>query len=229
MKSLQTIVSENSTKNAQRAALFVAERATEAILEHGSFYFAVSGGSTPVPMFEALRELEINWSKFHIFQVDERLAPTGPDQNFHDLSRTLLEHVPLSPQQIHCVDTTLKPEEARLRYQERIENTLGQYPVLDLVHLGLGGDGHTASLVPNDPVLQSSEDIGLTAPYMGFRRVTMTYLILNRARQRMWLVAGRDKQQMLENLRTHRGDIPANGIHGSAVIFTDQDARPSMC
>ncbi|MEZ4459019.1 MAG: 6-phosphogluconolactonase [bacterium] len=221
MTSLQVFRAENAAENAQNAAKFVSQCAADAIADRGAFHVAFSGGETPDVMFASLQSAALDWSCVHVYQVDERMAPTGSDQNFVHLDQTLLRAIPLPASNIHRIDPTLAPEAAREGYERLLHECLGDLPVLDLVHLGLGSDGHTASLVPKDPVLRSTRDVGLTDVYKGYRRVTMTYAILNRARQRLWLVSGHEKREMLAALILGNAPIPANGINRHAVAFAD--------
>ncbi len=163
-------------------------------------------------------------------QVDERVAPVGhPDRNLAHLYESLLEHAPLRREQIHAMPVEgLELESAAERYAETLKKIAGSQPVLDLVHLGLGPDGHTASLVPGDPVLNVSEsDVALTGFYQGRCRMTLTYPILNRARSILWLVTGKDKVAALARLREGDVTIPAGRIRrADALVLADQAAAP---
>ena len=157
---------------------------------------AVSGGHTPWQMLRALATKDVPWKDVHVVQVDERVAPAGdPDRNLTHLHESLLEHAPLRREQIHAMPVEAADLEAAAeRYAKTLKEIAGSPPVLDLAHLGLGPDGHTASLVPGDPVLNVSDrDVALTGVYQGRRRMTLTYPILNRSRRILWLVTGNDK------------------------------------
>ena len=148
-------------------------------------------------------------------QVDERVAPAGhPDRNLAHLYESLLEHAPLRREQIYAMPVEAPElESAAEHYAETLKKIAGSLPVLDLVHLGLGPDGHTASLVPGDPVLNVSDsDVALTGVYQGRRRMTLTYPILNRARSILWLVTGKDKVAALARLCEGGVTIPAGRI-----------------
>ena len=213
---------------AQRAAVFVAAAARAAVAERGRFIVAVSGGHTPWQMLRALANQEVPWDRVHVGQVDERVAPAGdPDRNLTHLRESLLSHAPLRPDQLHAMP--VEADElavAAAQYARTLVGLAGSPPVLDLVHLGLGPDGHTASLVPTDPVLEITDaDVGLTGVYQGRRRMTLTYPILNRARQILWLVTGGEKAEMLARLRDGDRTIPAGRIRADrAVVLADRPA-----
>jgi len=217
---------------AQRAAVFVAAAARAAVAERGRFIVAVSGGHTPWQMLRALANQEVPWDRVHVGQVDERVAPAGdPDRNLTHLRESLLSHAPLRPEQLHAMP--VEADElavAAAQYARTLVGLAGSPPVLDLVHLGLGPDGHTASLVPTDPVLEITDaDVGLTGVYQGRRRMTLTYPILNRARQILWLVTGGEKAEMFARLRDGDRTIPAGRIRAAgAVVLADRPAAASL-
>ncbi len=189
---------------------------------------AVSGGTTPWQMLRDLAGEDVPWPGVEIVQVDERVAPAGnPDRNLTHLSESLLSHAPLRPQQIHAMPVEDQDlQAAARRYAAALEALAGSPPVLDMVHLGLGPDGHTASLVPGDEVLDVAEaDVAITGTYQGRRRMTLTYPVLNRARSILWLVTGGSKVPMLERLRQHDTTIPAGRVSSSqAVVLADRAA-----
>src|SRR6266704_2632675 len=163
---------------AKAAAKFIAVEARAAVANRGKFIMAVSGGKTPWQMLRALANEEVPWSGVHVFQVDERVAPAGdPDRNLTHLRESLLAHCPLCPEQIHAMDVeSADLETASERYAQTLRQIAGSPAVLDLVHLGLGPDGHTASLVPDDPVLDvTGADVAPTGVYQRRRRMTLTY------------------------------------------------------
>lgn len=213
---------------ATAAAATIAAYARAAVAARGCFTMAVSGGSTPWIMLRALAGEEVPWKAVHVFQVDERVAPAGdPDRNLTHLRASLLEHAPLAPQRIYAMPVESSDlEAAALQYEQALQHIAGAPPVLDLVHLGLGPDGHTASLVPDDPVLNVSEaDVALTGPYMGRRRMTLTYPVLNRSRRILWIVTGSEKVAMLRRLLAGDKSIPAGKIsQDQAVVLADRAA-----
>jgi 6-phosphogluconolactonase len=163
-----------------------------------------------------------------VVQVDEREAPAGDrDRNLTSLHESLLSRSRLRPEQIHVMPveaTDLRA--AAVHYAQTLERLAGSPPILDLVHLGLGADGHTASLVPGDPVLALTDiTVGVTGIYQGRRRMTLTYPILNRARQILWIVTGSEKAAMLVRLRDGDRTIPAGRVRTDpAVMLADQAA-----
>src|SRR6202035_2097395 len=181
---------------AKAAATTIAEDARAAIAARGRFALAVSGGHTPWIMLRALAEENIPWAGVHVFQIDERVAPAGhPDRNLTHLRESLLPNAPLRPEQIHAMPVEAADlQAAAIQYALALREVAGSPPVLDLAHLGLGPDGHTASLVPGDAVLDVTDrDVALTGVYHGRRRMTLTYPTINRARRLLWVVTGRGK------------------------------------
>jgi 6-phosphogluconolactonase len=217
---------------AQAAASAIAADARAAIAARGRFALAVSGGHTPWIMLRALAEEELPWPGVHVFQVDERVAPAGdPDRNLTHLRESLLQHAPLRPEQIHAMPVEAADLQiAAAQYAFALRGVAGSPPVLDLVHLGLGPDGHTASLVPEDPVLDvTDEDVAVTGIYQGRRRMTLTYPAINRARQILWVVTGSEKTEMLRRLREGDVSIPAGRVRrDQALLLADQAAAEQL-
>jgi 6-phosphogluconolactonase len=213
---------------AREAAKFIAAEARVAVTERGRFVMAVSGGHTPWQMLRALAQEDVPWEGVHVMQIDERVAPAGdPDRNLTHLRESLLEHAPLRPEQIHAMPVESPDlEDAAKRYALTLREIAGSPPVLDLAHLGLGPDGHTASLVPGDPVLNVTDvDVALTGVYQGRRRMTLTYPMLNRSRRILWLVTGNDKVDALARLRAGDPSIPAGRIQrDQAMMLADHAA-----
>ena len=217
---------------ARAAAKYVAAEASSAVAARGRFVMAVSGGRTPWIMLSALANEELPWEHIHVVQVDERVAPAGhSDRNLTHLLESLLAHSPIRPEQIHAMPVESPDLEAGVaQYAATLRDIAGSPPVLDLVHLGLGPDGHTASLVPGDPVLNVTDtDVALTGEYQRRRRMTLTYPMINRARRILWLATGSEKASALTRLRQGDLSIPAGKISQErAVIFADQAATEGM-
>jgi 6-phosphogluconolactonase len=216
---------------AAEAAKVIAEEGRGAVAARGRFSLAVSGGQTPWQMLRALAREDVPWNSVYVAQVDERVAPAGhPDRNLIHLRDALLERVPFRPEQI-CAMPVEAPdlEAAASRYALMLQEIAGSPPVLDLIHLGLGPDGHTASLVPGDPVLDVTDaDVALTQPYQGRRRMTLTYPMLNRARRILWVVTGGEKAGMLMRLRDGDVTIPAGRVcRDHALVLADRAAAQS--
>jgi len=215
---------------AREAAKIIAAEARLAVAARGRFVLAVSGGRTPWQMLRDLADEEVPWAGVHVFQVDERIAPAGdPDRNLTHLRESLLSHAPLRPEQIYAMQVEEKDlETAAKNYAATLQTVAGSPPVLDLVHLGLGPDGHTASLVPGEPVLNVTDaDVALTGIYQKRRRMTLTYPLLNRSRRVLWVVTGAEKIEMLVRLRAGDVSIPAGRIsRENAFVLADRAAMP---
>jgi len=217
---------------AKAGATFVAAEARAAAKARGRFTFAVSGGRTPWLMLAALAPETVPWQDVHVVQVDERIAPLGDaDRNLTHLRESLLVHAPLREEQIHPMPVDSSDlENAAAGYAATLREIAGSPPVLDLVHLGLGPDGHTASLIPGDPVLNVTDaDVALTGVYQGRRRMTLTYPALNRARRILWLVTGAEKAEMLARLMHADRSIPAGRVNQQrAVVIADRAAASQL-
>ena len=153
---MQIEVLKDADAVASRAAGIIAEQARAAVAARGRFLMAVSGGHTPWVMLRELANRQVPWESVHVFQVDERIAPAGDaDRNLTQLRKTLLENAPIAPSHIYAMPVEESdPDAAAAGYSRTLEQLAGSPPVIDLVHLGLGPDGHTASLIPGDRVLQ---------------------------------------------------------------------------
>jgi 6-phosphogluconolactonase len=216
---------------ARKAAGFIAAQARSAVAARGRFVMAVSGGHTPWEMLRALAAEDVPWKDVHVAQVDERVAPAGdPDRNLTHLRQSLLEHAPLPVEQIHAMAVESPDlEAAAAQYARVLGQIAGSPPVIDLTHLGLGPDGHTASLVPGDPVLDVTDrDVALTVTaYQGRRRMTLTYPAINRSRRILWVVTGSEKVTMLPRLLAGDRTIPAGRVRqDQAIVLADRAAAP---
>ncbi len=213
---------------ARAGAAFTAAEARAAVAARGRFIMAVSGGRTPWTMLRALAAEPMPWADVHVVQVDERVAPAGhADRNLTHLRESLLAHTPLRPEQVHAMPVESSDLQAACEhYALTLREIAGSPAVLDLAHLGLGPDGHTASLVPGDPVLDmTTADVALSGMYQGRRRMTLTYPLLNRSRRILWLVTGREKADMLPRLRDGDRSIPAGRINRQqSVVLADAEA-----
>ena len=190
---------------ARAGADFVAERARTAVADHGHFRFAVSGGHTPWQMFAELAGEEVPWARVVIYQVDERVAPDGdPARNLTHLRASLGD----APAEVRAMPVGAPDLEAAAdEYAALLPDRF------DLVHLGLGPDGHTASLVPGDPVLDVTDRlVAVTAPYQEHRRMTLTYPALARADQLLWLVTGEDKRRPLAQVLAGDPSVPGGRV-----------------
>ena len=217
---------------ARKAAAIIAADARAAVPARGRFIMAVSGGRTPWLMLRALADEQLPWENVHVFQVDERAAPAAdPDRNLTHLRESLLDHAPLRPDHIHAMPVEAADLDwAAEQYAETLREVAGSPPVLDLVHLGLGPDGHTASLVPGDPVLDVADaDVAVTGPYQGRRRMTLTFPSINRSRRVLWLVTGAEKAGMLARLRDGDLSIPASHVRRDpALVLADRAAAARL-
>jgi 6-phosphogluconolactonase len=212
---------------AERAASVIADYAWEAIASRGSFIMAVSGGNTPWIMLRRLAAAQIPWRAVHIVQVDERVAPAGhTDRNLTHLRESLADS-PLPSDQLYAMPVESPDLEAGARsYAATLRKITGELPIIDVVHLGLGPDGHTASLVPGDPVLDvDNADVALSGPYQGRRRMTLTYPAIDRARCVLWVVTGGEKEGMVNRLLNGDRGIPAGRVsRGQALLLADSAA-----
>ena len=217
---------------ARAAAAIIADDARDAIAARGRFVLAVSGGHTPWIMLRALADENLPWANVHVFQIDERVAPAGdPDRNLTHLRESLLQHAPMRPEQIHAMPVEAADlQAAAAQYSESLRDIADVPPVLDVAHLGLGPDGHTASLVPGDPVLDvTDKDVALTGIYQGRRRMTLTYPTINRARRILWVVTGSEKVEMLRRLREGDVSIPAGRVsRDQAWLLADRAAAEQL-
>jgi 6-phosphogluconolactonase len=206
----------------------IAAAARAAVEARGRFVLAASGGRTPWRMLRALAAEDVPWAAVHVVQVDERVAPAGhPDRNLTHVRESLLRYAPLPEAHVHAMEVEQPDlEEAARLYARTLAGVAGTPPVLDLVHLGLGPDGHTASLVPGDPVLDVADrDVAVTAAYAGRRRMTLTFPALDRSRRVLWLVTGEDKAAVVPRLLAGDRLIPAGRVRQDhALLLADRAA-----
>jgi len=233
--ALKIEVLENDDAVARAAAGVIAVVARDAVAARGVFTLAVSGGKTPWAMLKDLASEEVPWSQVHVFQIDERIAPEGdPDRNLTHLHESLLGNAPIPKENIHAMPVNAAdPVEGAAEYEKTLQEICGNPPTLDMAHLGLGPDGHTASLTPNDPVLEVTDrDVALTDPvhlYQNRRRMTLTYPMINRSRQIMWLATGAAKIPMIVKLKAADHSIPGGRIsQANALLLTDKEAAAGL-
>ena len=224
---MQTDVFPDESAVAAAAAHLIAVAARDAVATRGRFLMAVSGGKTPWAMLRALAAEDVPWSSLHVFQVDERLAADGdPDRNLTHLHASLAG-APIPADNIHAMPVTAAdPEEAAREYERTLAAWCGHPAVLDLVHLGIGADGHTASLVPGDPAVECRDrGVAICGVYQGRRRMTLTFPVLDRARRILWLATGAGKAPMIARLLAADDTIPAGRVaQANAVLLLDAEA-----
>ena len=228
---------------ARRAADFFVEQAVQAVAARGVARIAISGGSTPKAAFATLAEHgeewreRMPWEKLDLWWVDERCVPPDhADSNYRMAREALLDHVPLKPEQIHRMEGELEPDDAAARYEAELRKSFGlngtETPRFDLMQLGMGPDGHTASLFPHTDALHVTDRL-VTANYvekLDMWRVTLTRTVINQARQVFFLIAGADKAMILNEVLEGQRDperlpsqfiAPVNGI---LTLLLDQAA-----
>ncbi len=211
-------VAPDAAAVAAKAAGYVAGRARLTVAARGRFTFAISGGRSPWAMFAELAKEDMPWADTDLFQVDERVAPDGdPSRNLTNLHDSIGD----APARVHAMPVTDADLDAAARAYATV---LPQR--FDLLHLGLGPDGHTASLVPGDPVLKVTDVlVALTQPYQDHRRMTLTYPALARADQLLWLITGDDKKDALAKLLAGDESIPAGRVQAErSLIMADEAA-----
>jgi 6-phosphogluconolactonase len=218
-------VLENPDAVHSRGAEVIAEAVREAIGERGSCALGVSGGRDPWPMFSQLEDFGLDWTEIEIFQVDERVAPPGSEErNLTHLVESLSigAQGSIRPMPVDGEDL----EAAADRYAESLPDAL------DIAHLGIGPDGHTASLVPGDPVLEVRDRrVAVTSgEYEGVRRMTLTYPELERVRKLLWVVTGEEKVNALRKLVDQDPSTPSGALRpgGESLILADRAAAPGL-
>lgn len=208
------------------AAEFIAMRLSEAIRTRGRASLAVSGGHTPWNMFARLAQQDVAWARVQLFQVDERIVAADSDERNwkHWLATPLAQRIPGAAQ--HPMPVEL--DDPAQRYEETLREFCGDPPVLDVVHLGIGDDGHTASLFVGDRLISdTSRDVGISAPRLGLRRLTLTLPMLARARCIVWFVLGAARRKAVQQLYAGDRSIAAGRVaRDQATVFTDPAAAP---
>lgn len=215
---------------AQRAAFLIARELRRNCEQQGRSTLAVSGGQTPRRMLELLSKEDLPWDHIDVFQVDERFAPEGnPDRNASEIQKAFGNVYARHSGQFHWMPVTdANPAHSAKRYAQTLAALTGPERTIDVVHLGLGADGHTASLFPGEPLPETDDDVTLTAEHSGWRRMTLTLPSINRARFILWVVTGAGKRQALEALRNGEPGVPSSAVKRSgALIVADRDAAGS--
>jgi 6-phosphogluconolactonase len=221
----------DATSLARRAAVDIVADISDVLRSGREIYaIAVSGGSTPTLMLRALATADVPWNKVHIFQVDERVTdPDSDDRNLHYLKHILLEKVKIPDANVHPMPVeTGNLTTASIAYAEEIHRVTGD-GILDLVHLGLGDDGHTASLPPGSNILEVVDrDVWYVPEFNGLPRMSLTYPVINRARKILWLVSGEGKRDAVRRLVAADLTIPAGHVlQENAALYADQAAVPA--
>ncbi|MCA1845156.1 MAG: 6-phosphogluconolactonase [Actinobacteria bacterium] len=220
MSELEVEILSDDAALAVRVADLVAGRLAEAAADRGRATLAVSGGSSPLAFFADLADRKVPWEAVHVFQVDERVAPRGhPDRNLTGLQAALLDRAPIPPGNVHPMPVEEPDVEAgAAAYADELRSVTGD-GVLDVVHLGIGDDGHTASWPPGDPVVDATNDVAIVGPFNGRLRMTLTPPAVNRAGWIVWLVAGADKAPVVERLLAGDPALPSSRVRRTDVTF----------
>lgn len=228
---MRTEVLETAAQAAARAAEIVGDRLRSAAEERGLATVALSGGRTPERMFEELTKLDIPWQRVHVFQVDERLAPDGSEErNLTAIREHLLSHVGLPAANLHPMPVGRSSlDDAAVEHARTIRRVAGGGGGLDVVHLGLGADGHTASLFAGDEALHDEADVTPTGEHAGRRRITLTPRCIDRAGARVWLVTGSEKADAVARLDAGDAGIPAGTItREDSTLVVDREAGAGL-
>ena len=229
---MRLTITPDAAVAAEAAAEQLAEWITEAVAARGRATIALSGGQTPWQMLEALRGRALRWDVLHVFQVDERVAPAGDDRrNARHIEALLCREGALPAANFHAMPVEEPAlEGAADSYAALLADLAGDPPVLDVAQLGLGADGHTASLVPGDALLdETRREVGVSGPYQGLRRMSLTFAPLDRARHALWLVTGDGKAAMLRRLAEGDRGIPAGRVaRGQALVIADAAAAAEL-
>ena len=217
---------------AERAAAeFIARQLAAAVRERGRATLAISGGRSPWGMLDELAAQAVAWESVHLFQVDERIAP--PDDEARNWKRflagVLARQVP--PENRHPMPVEIEaPDAAADAYSRTLAEWTGQPPELDVVHLGIGADGHTASLFSGDsPLEERKRLVAASRRHEGYRRLTLTLPALAGARSIVWFAVGAARRDVLNRLFDGDTSIPASRVRRDrAVCFTDLAAAPAL-
>jgi 6-phosphogluconolactonase len=228
---LKIEVLPNADAVAARAAELIASYVAEDVAR-GAATLALSGGRTPQRVLERLAVLDLPWDRITVFQVDERIAPL----EHADRNRTQAAAALAAPLARYSASFRWMPveerdlESAARRYADALRAVAGSPPALGTVHLGLGGDGHTASLFPGSPlVAERKREVVVTEPHLGRRRMTLTLPVLNRARRILWIVTGADKRAALAGLVSGERRVVGSLVRRErALVLADADAAAEL-
>lgn len=228
---MEWITSESVAIAERAAAEFIARQLSQAVRERGHASLAISGGRSPWEMFNQLAGQAVTWRAVHLFQVDERIAPLDDEaRNWKQfLASALARQVP--PANWHPMPVEIEePAAAAEQYAGTLVEWTGESPMLDVVHLGIGADGHTASLFADDSALgETQRSVAVSRSYERYRRLTLTLPVLNRARRVVWFAVGAARRPALTHLFNGDAAIPASLVHRDrATCFTDREAAPAL-
>lgn len=229
MAEVQIDVAPDADTAGRRAAGYIAGVLRAALAARGGATLALSGGSSPAPLYAALAREALDWPRVHVFQVDERLVPReDPARNLTAIARCLVTGGPLPAENLHAMP--VEAEDGCARQMRTLEACAGRPPVLDVVQLGLGADGHTASLFPGDPALGIRDrDLALTAAHAGHRRMTLTLPAIDRARAVVWFAPGAAKAAMIAALAAGDPALPCGRVaRDRARVFIDTAAAAAL-
>ena len=228
---MKKYIQNSADAAAEKAAQLIGEYLNEVLSKKPIASIAFSGGRSPIQMFKHLVEQDIDWARVEIFQVDERIAPAGDTaRNLTALQQHLFSRVDIPDTQVHAMPVETNNITTSLdEYATRLKTSAGDPPRLDIIHLGLGDDGHTASLPPGDNVLNSKQLVDICEEFNDYRRMTLTYPVLNMASAIVWLVTGADKQPMLDRLLAGDTQIPAGRVNqAQAILVADKAAGAQL-
>ena len=234
--SIKYYVEPDAAALAQRAAQYLTEMAGEAVADRGRVRIAISGGSTPKAAFQLLADphqpwrSRMPWDKLELYWVDERtVAPDDAESNFRMTREALLDHIPMRPEQIHRMEGELDPEVAASRYESELRNSFrlegAESPRFDLIALGMGNDGHTASLFPNTEAIHEMGRLVCAnpVPQKQTTRITLTWPVINHASSVFFLIGGADKAEVLREVFMGSHDperLPSQLIWPASGILT---------
>jgi 6-phosphogluconolactonase len=225
---MRIMIGKDPAAAAAMAAEWLCERITEDVTARGRCVIALSGGETPWKTLEELITRQVPWHAVHVVQVDERVVAIGdPRRNFTRIHEILCKRGRLEEAQLHAMPVERPDADLAAReYGKTLTSVAGSPPILDIVQLGLGSDGHTASLLPGDATLKITDrDVAATEVHAGIRRVTLTLPCINRAREHCWIITGAQKAGRLRELLAGREEIPAARVaRDNAIVFADADA-----